>query len=93
VAATGSTQADAAAVPTTARIIDVTAADNTKGVVLPPGSAGLEIILYNGTASTLKVYPPVGGDINDGSTDAAFSHVTKVPRTYRCIDGTTWSAS
>lgn len=81
VAATGSTQTDAAPVSTQASLQIVTAADGTKGVLLPSVEEGSECTLFNNTSSTLKVYPPLGGAIavngtGLGTLNAAFSHLT-----------------
>lgn len=62
VAATGSTNADAAAV-TGYGLTVVTAADGTRGVILPTAVAG-GIIYIKSTAGILKVYPAAGGTIN-----------------------------
>ena len=62
VAATGSTYADAAAV-TGYGLTVVTAADGTKGVILPTAVAG-GIVYVKSTAGILKVYPATGGTIN-----------------------------
>jgi hypothetical protein len=78
VAATGSTQGDAAALNASNNL--VSGADGTKGVTLT-AAAGDEVWVFNNAASTLKVYPPVGGAIavpgtGTGTTNAAFSHLT-----------------
>jgi hypothetical protein len=79
VAATGSASTDAALVPSS--ICIVTAADGTKGVILPACPPGDEVWLFNNAGSTLKVYPPSGGKIvlsgtGLGTTDAAHSLLT-----------------
>lgn len=92
--ATGSTQADAAAV--TASMGIVASADGTKGVVLS-GQVGDEVTLFNNSASTLKVYPEVGGAIavngtGLGTTNAAFSHLTYKTVKYNKLTSTQWTA-
>lgn len=70
VAATGSTVADAALLTGVHNL--VTAANATKGVILPANRpAGELLTVVNTAAATLKVYPPTGGDINNGSDNAA----------------------
>ena len=93
VAATGSAQGDAAAL--TARTINVvTAADGTKGVILPTAIAGLSLTVYNSVATNgLKIYPPTGGDINDGTTNAAITIEGKTRAKFEAVDGTTWISS
>lgn len=92
VAAAGSAQGDAAAV--TAGINSVSAADGTKGVILPGAKAGLVIEVYNEHATNgLKVYPATGDDINDGTTNAAITMEGKGIARFTGLDTTTWAAS
>lgn len=75
VAATGSSQSDAALIQSSMAI--VTGADGTKGVVLLGGVEGDEVWVVNDSSSTLKVYPPSGAAISVpgtglGSANAAF---------------------
>lgn len=71
IAATGSTQANSTAV--TSDLCNVTAADGTKGVVLPLGNAGDSIVLGNLVAQALIVWPPVGAAINAIAANSSFS--------------------
>ncbi|TXH10542.1 MAG: hypothetical protein E6R03_15285 [Hyphomicrobiaceae bacterium] len=92
VAATGSAQGDAAAL--TAGINTVSAADGTKGVILPGANAGLVVEVYNQHATNgLKVYPATGDDINDGTPDAAITMEGKGIARFTGLDTTTWAAS
>lgn len=96
VAATGSTNANAALIGFDTGI--VTAADGTKGVILPAGQSGDMVEFFNNAGSTLKVYPPSGAAISVagtglGSADAAFSHLTYKYATYRCYSSTQWFAN
>lgn len=92
VAATGSEQGDAAAL--TAGINTVSAADATKGVILPAAKAGLVVQVYNEHATNgLKVYPATGDDINDGSANAAVTMEGKGLARFVGLDTTTWAAS
>ena len=75
----------------------VTAADGTKGVTLYAGVPGDEIFVFNNSASTLKVYPPVGSAIavvgtGVGSANAAFSQLTYKATIYKCLTSTQWLA-
>lgn len=90
-AATGNNQATAAAI--TGPLTQVTAADGTKGVVLPAAVAGLRYVLYNAAASALKVYPASGDDINDGTADASISVPAKTAAEFIALDTSTWQAS
>jgi hypothetical protein len=71
VAATGSAQGDAAALSEGLNV--VSAADGTKGVVLPTAVAGMTVIVKNTAAAALKIYPATGGAINAGAANAAYS--------------------
>lgn len=91
VAALGSTQGDAA--PLTARFNIISAADGTKGVIAPDLPIGSSVSVYNTHATNgLKVYPPTGGDINDGTTNAAVTIEGKTSLTLTRLDATTWAA-
>jgi hypothetical protein len=92
-AAAGSVIANAGAI--SARLTVVTGADDTKGVVLPStASPGDEYIIYQTAATAgLKVYPPVNGDINDGSANAAVVMEGKSVGRFVNLDGTTWAAA
>lgn len=90
--AAGSSQATGTAV--TASMSVVAGADGTKAVTLR-GQAGDEVWLFNNSASTLKVYPPVGAAIavpgtGVGSANAAFDHLTYKPVIYKCMSSTQW---
>jgi hypothetical protein len=70
IAAAGTNQATATLV--TSGVQKVTAADGTKGVILPAlGAAdiGSVAFLLNASGLTLKVYPATGGTINEGSAN------------------------
>jgi hypothetical protein len=71
VAATGTVQADAAALPY--QFNRVTGADAAKGVILPAADEsriGAIISIDNTVAAILKVYPPVGGTIGEAAANA-----------------------
>jgi hypothetical protein len=71
VAAAGSTQGDAAALAEGINV--VSAADGTKGVILPTAVAGMVIIVKNTAAGALKIYPATGGAINAVAANGAYS--------------------
>lgn len=90
VAAAGSAQGDAAALTHPVNIC--TGADGTKGVILSTSST--MTVVYNTHATNgLKVYPPTGGDINDGSQNAAVTIEGKTQAIFVNLDGTTFSAT
>lgn len=98
VAATGSTTTDAALLSPLG-ILHVTAADGTKGVRIQGGTVTDRsnysplLIVKNSDAANaiLKIYPPTGGKINAGSTDAALSMAAKTAALFVTFDGgTNW---
>ena len=93
VAATGSAQGDAASL-LEGSLNSVSAADGTKGVVLPAAaSGGMPVYVYNEHASNgLKVYPNTSDDINDGSANAAVTIEGKTLAVFIPLDATTWAA-
>ena len=91
VAAAGSAQGDAAAL--VGRVNTVSAADGTKGVILPAAIAGIVVEVYNEHATNgLKIYPASGDDINDGSADAAITIEGKTLARFVAVDTSTWAA-
>lgn len=91
-AAAGSAQNDAAAIVST--ITTVSAADGTKGVILPAAIAGAQFQVYNLHASNgLKIYPASGGDINDGTSNAAITIEGKTVALFTALDTTTWACT
>ena len=94
VTALGSVQGDAALVNTGNSI--VAGADATKGVRLPAvSSPGESVLIFNNSASTLKVYPPTGTAIavpatGLGSANASYAHTTFAVVKYVLITTTQW---
>lgn len=90
-AAAGSAQGDGGAIVDV--VTAVSAADGTKGVTLPTPVAGQVHIVYSSVATNgLKVYPHSGGDINDGTQDAAITIEGKSCALFVAVDTTTWAA-
>lgn len=90
--AAGSSQATGT--PVTASMSVVAGADGTKAVTLK-GQKGDEVWLFNNSASTLKVYPPVGAAIavpgtGVGTANSAFDHLTYKVVAYKCMSSTQW---
>lgn len=88
VAATGSAQGDAAAVATGFTL--VTAADGTKGVILPAASAGKKVEIKNGANAVLKIYPATGDAINAIAANGALSIAALTSVILTAYDATTW---
>lgn len=86
--AAGSTQATALALTADHNKIG-TAALNT-GVLLRK-VAGMQTV-YNGGANAVSVYPPVGGTINSGAANAAFSVATTKTAAFLSADGVNFIA-
>lgn len=94
IAAAGSSQSDATQLMNGA-MNTVSAADGTKGVLLPAAAAGgPPVYVYNEHATNgLKVYPATGDDINDGTANAAITMEGKGLAVFRPLDATTWAAT
>lgn len=92
VAAAGSDQAGATEIKS--RYTQVTGGDDSVGVRLSSaGQFPCEVYIYNTHATGgVKVYPHVGGDINDGTQNAAVTIEGKSLAVFVCMDGTTWAA-
>lgn len=88
--AAGSTQATALAIKASTSVFSTTAAST--GAVLPVASIGDTATIFNGGASTLAVYPPLGGTINGGSANAAVTVATTKGTNLVCVstNGLNW---
>lgn len=76
VTAAGTTTADATVLATQNKVVTMTAS-GSDGIRLPTNMPlNAEYWVYNSSGSTGKVYPPSGGAINGGSTDAGLSVAT-----------------
>lgn len=86
VTATGSTsQANSYLILKPFTVFTTTAANT--GARLPAVlTAGDDGFIQNNGASTLFVYPPVGGKINNGTTDAKVDVATLKGAYFKCID-------
>lgn len=89
IAATGTVQADAAVLTATNNL--VTAADGTKGVVLPVNEPDMSVHVVNTSAvSDLKVYPDLGSTINGAAANAAFVLIAGSEGFFRVSTSGTW---
>ena len=88
VAATGSTQADAASVSDGFTL--VSAADATKGVKLPAAVAGRVVILKNNANAVLKVWPASGDAVNAIAADSNYVLAAFTSSLLVAYDSTTW---
>lgn len=94
IAAAGTDQSNATAVAASyPGFVNVSAADGTKGIKLPATIVGMSFAIKNLSAvSQLKVYPPVGGLINGGATNAeVIVPPNAVVTFYTGVAGTWWT--
>jgi hypothetical protein len=89
--ATGNSQGTALALGSDFNVFTTVAAST--GCILPTGSAADWYTVVNHGSNTLSVYPPVGGKIANGSTNAAFSVGANKTAQFQCIDGLNYAAS
>jgi hypothetical protein len=90
VAAAGSVAGDAGVLVGGRTVYPVSAADDTKGVIMHQDMAktGAVIEICNMVSNKiLKVYPPTSGTINGASANAAFSTASGKGVTLRCTAG------
>jgi hypothetical protein len=88
VAATGSAQTDAAALGPAFTL--VSGADGTKGVILPVASAGQVVIVKNGAAAVLKIYPASGAAVNALSANASYDIAADTATLLVAYSATQW---
>ena len=88
VAATGSTQANAAQLAGGFTL--VSAADATKGVKLPEAVAGRVVIIKNGANAVLKVWPSTGDAVNAIAADSNYVLAANTSSILVAYDSTTW---
>lgn len=95
--ATGSASTDALLVTDDINIFTTTA--SSTGAILPPGNATVPvlqagdcIVIANHGAQTLKVYPPAGFKLNNGTaTTGSLNVATLKTGIFICIDGSNWT--
>ena len=89
ISAAGTTQGTGTALTKQINLISTAAAGT--GVVLPTAAAGLTIIVINGGANALNVYPASGGTIGHGGTlNAALAQPVGSTLTYVATSATQW---
>jgi hypothetical protein len=70
--AAGVTQATATALPAALNVV-TTCTEAACGAILAAYDIGDSVRVVNATANNLRVYPPVGGALNGGTTNAPFT--------------------
>lgn len=90
--ATGNSQGTALAIPSDFAVFTTVAAST--GTIMPSNcNPGDWYTIVNHGANTLSVYPPVGGKIANGSTNAAFSVGSNKTAQVICISNSSFAAS
>lgn len=94
--ATGSTQGTALPLPTDFNVFTTVAAST--GTILPAtqngyGAMGDDITIVNHGANPLTVYPPVGGNVANGATNAGFTVNATKTAFFVNVGANTWAAS
>lgn len=84
--AKGTTQADAMILASDWNSIDTVPANS--GVIIPVLAVGADCIVWNAGANALKVYPPVGSQIDALAVNAAYSLSTGKMQWLRCLSST-----
>jgi hypothetical protein len=87
-AAGSSSQANSTALYTAINNVEAGAANT--GVRLPAGQAGDTMVVGNSKADTLFIYPPTGGTINGGSTNAKVDILTLHGALCVCVNSLDW---
>lgn len=72
ITATPTTQTQAAGVAPAGAYNICTVANASDAITLPKGGAG-QVLAFKGGANAAKLFPPVGGKVNNGTVDAAFT--------------------
>lgn len=86
VTATGSTS-QSGSYGIKASLTQVTTCSSGNGVRLPAANPGDEFVIANwSTGQTCLLYPPSGGKINGGSSDASVNIATAKTARAKCID-------
>jgi hypothetical protein len=88
VTATGSAQTDAAALGSAFTLVN--GADGTKGVILPVAEPGQVIIVKNGAAAILRIYPASGAAVNALSANASYNIAASTATMLVAYSATQW---
>ena len=88
ITAAGTTQGTATAL--TADVIVITTATTGQGVILYSGVPGDDQWVYNDTLVDIRVYPHVGGSINQIAANSAFVLAPKTCSHCKLINSTRW---
>lgn len=86
----GAGSSQATALLLTRPINDVTTVAASTGVVFPAATVGMRIVIRNGGANSLNVYPASGGQINSLGANVAFTLVSGTVLEYIAFSTTQW---
>ncbi len=87
----GAGTAQAGATPLTGTINQVTTSAGQTAVVLPSTQPfGTSVNVYVSTATTALVFPPSGGNINEGAANASFSVAQSRVASFVRLSATKW---
>lgn len=90
--AAGTTQAAATSLTTVYTL--VTTATEGQGAILPSGlGASDQCTVANGTSVTVYVYPPVGGKINNGTSNIPMMVAPNAAVDFTCVDNLNFIAN
>lgn len=90
VSAAGTTQGTATALVASKNLVSTVAASS--GVRLPLVEIGDDVLIYNGGANALTVYPPTSGRINVASANTGISLATETAILITRMSSTRWVA-
>lgn len=95
VAAAGNSQGTATVLSTDLNVVTSATATTAYGVILPVSQPGDWITVANHSGTAITVYPPVGGAIAAGTTNAGFSVNSTKTAQFQCIsaNGLNFAAS
>lgn len=86
ISAAGTTQGTATAITTSNNFITTAAASS--GVILPSVQQGDWLIIYNGGANAVLIYPPLGSKINQIATNGAMTLSPNTNAIFFCFSQT-----
>lgn len=89
VTAAGTVQANATLLTRPISVVSTVAA-GANSIVFPTAEAGMRLMVMNTSATALNVYPAVGGGINAGGTNAAYSLPAGGKLEYVAVSTTQW---
>lgn len=91
-AGAGTTQVGATPITSNMTIATTAVGQTAFGLPAEPAGAG-PIMLWNQSATAALVFPPSGGTIQGGATNASFSVAQNKPVWFVSADGTNWMAN